>query len=841
MSKKVIKPIVLVIVFIVAIILFGITTNKGNKDMTTTMAAARLPVISFYSGGNLIDQAHGYVDDMDEKLMRDSIIPVAGDRKLDISIASYAMGIDDISYQIRSMDSERLVAEEELKDYNVADNHITSSITIPNVLNEDEEYLIIFKLQSGDETIKYYSRVMQCSGNNAEQSLEFALKFHDKTFADDGKTFVATYMESTTGDTNTLNYVNLNSSSKQITWGDFACEQYGDASVAFKEINDSYDVITIDYVVSHVTDSGETEYYNVEEYFRLRPTDTRMYVLNYERTMNQIFNSENSFAKDPTNIMLGIRDDSVEYKTNEAENVVAFVQQGDLFSYNQTNNELTKVFSFRSPEGIDIRENWNQHDIKIVSVDEAGSIDFIVYGYMNRGNHEGEVGTCVYHYDGLAHTIEEEAFIPSKSSYEVLKAEMGKLLYVNENGILYLMFEGNVYEIKLDSLKVEKIVKNLEAGCYATSYDNQYFSWVDVDSQYSTTELSVMNLKTKEVIKINKGDDQYLRPLGFIGNDFIYGVANAADVISDAAGNTTFPMHSIIIMDVTDQTQLKEYTPASGYVDSIAIDDYTINVNLIAASNGVYTASGSDTIMNREADKSDKVYISTAGDEQKLSVMQITFSKEIDTSKVKLLYGQDIIEDRDDTVDIEKDEAIERYYVYEKGDVTLATDNISDAIKEANDRLGVVIDSKQQYVWMRARKNAVSPFENITANVTDQGSSSLIRAISAMLGYNDVSVSVTELINSGEKGVDILRSNLADANVLDLQGVDTEEILFYVSQGNPVFAMTGNNDAVIVTGYTSDGYLYYYNPDTDKTESISFKDADAMFYSGGYHFITYLK
>ena len=185
MSKKVIKPIVLVIIFIVAIILFGITTNKGNKDMTTTMAAARLPVISFYSGGNLIDQAHGYVDDMDEKLMRDSIIPVAGDRKLDISIASYAMGIDDISYQIRSMDSERLVAEEEIKDYNVADNHITSSITIPNVLNEDEEYLIIFKLQSGDETIKYYSRVMQCSGNNAEQSLEFALKFHDETFADD--------------------------------------------------------------------------------------------------------------------------------------------------------------------------------------------------------------------------------------------------------------------------------------------------------------------------------------------------------------------------------------------------------------------------------------------------------------------------------------------------------------------------------------------------------------------------------------------------------------------------------------------------------------------------------
>lgn len=49
---------------------------------------------------------------------------------------------------------------------------------------------------------------------------------------------------------------------------------------------------------------------------------------------------------------------------------------------------IIKVFSFRDAEGIDERENWNHHDIKIVSVDEAGSIDFVVYGYMNRGTHE---------------------------------------------------------------------------------------------------------------------------------------------------------------------------------------------------------------------------------------------------------------------------------------------------------------------------------------------------------------------------------------------------------------------------------------------------------------------
>ena len=85
-------------------------------------------------------------------------------------------------------------------------------------------------------------------------------------------------------------------------------------------------------------------------------------------------------------------------------------------------------------------------------------IDFVIYGYMNRGDHEGEVGTAVYHYDGLAHTVEEEAFIPSASSYEVLKAEMGKMLYLNENSELYLMMNDSLYKVDLGNMSIKKIV-----------------------------------------------------------------------------------------------------------------------------------------------------------------------------------------------------------------------------------------------------------------------------------------------------------------------------------------------------------------------------------------------
>ena len=152
-----------------------------------------------------------------------------------------------------------------------------------------------------------------------------------------------------------------------------------------------------------------------------------MYLLNFERTMEEIFRAENGSITEDT-INLGIRSGNVEYQTNEAGSVVAFVQEGELWSYNQAENTLAKVFSFRGYEGIDERENHGEHDIKIVSIDEAGSMEYIVYGYMNRGIHEGCVGIAVYHYDSLANSNEEQVFIPSDMSFEVMKSELGQLM-----------------------------------------------------------------------------------------------------------------------------------------------------------------------------------------------------------------------------------------------------------------------------------------------------------------------------------------------------------------------------------------------------------------------------
>ena len=372
MKKTTIRALVLGTTFLVSCIIFSITTNKVNQDMTVAMSEASIPIISFYNGDTEVNALHGYLQEMDALEMRDSIIPIDSKRKLNCSIKTYGEGIDGISYEIRSLDNERLVAEGQLSDYKVKQNKISITLDIPNALELEQEYLMIFEIVSGDRNIYYYSRIIQTKDCNVDQCLAFAREFHEKTFEEKSSEYFPTYMDATNGQRDRLDYVDLSCTLSQIRWGDYKGKPVNKPIIEFKEINDSYNVITIKSVVSNVTDNGETEFVNVEEYFRLRYSEERMYVLNYERRANQIFSGSNTFVTDDNKLTLGMRDEEVEYMSSESGSIVCFVQEGELWSYNRDTSEIAKVFSFRGPEGIDDRENWDQHDIKIVRIDEAG-------------------------------------------------------------------------------------------------------------------------------------------------------------------------------------------------------------------------------------------------------------------------------------------------------------------------------------------------------------------------------------------------------------------------------------------------------------------------------------
>lgn len=71
-----------------------------------------------------------------------------------------------------------------------------------------------------------------------------------------------------------------------------------------------------------------------------------MFLLNFERDVNEII-TEDSVRISGESVNLGIRSADVDYWSGETGNVVCFVQEGDLWSYNRDSSQLTKVYSLR--------------------------------------------------------------------------------------------------------------------------------------------------------------------------------------------------------------------------------------------------------------------------------------------------------------------------------------------------------------------------------------------------------------------------------------------------------------------------------------------------------------
>lgn len=217
-----------------------------------------------------------------------------------------------------------------------------------------------------------------------------------------------------------------------------------------KEANETTTSIKQEYMISAQDENGQTEYYTVSEFYRMRESDGEIILLDFERSAQQIFDPELGVLT-KSGINLGVTGEDTKYVTNTAGDIVAFVVNGDLWCYNRSANKTIRVFSFRENGSMDDREQHGEHDVNIVRVDDAGDVTFVVYGYMNRGNHEGEVGAAVYYYRAERNVATEEIFVPADISYEMLKKQLDRLSYVNKQREMYLYLNENLCKVDIET------------------------------------------------------------------------------------------------------------------------------------------------------------------------------------------------------------------------------------------------------------------------------------------------------------------------------------------------------------------------------------------------------
>lgn len=859
MRKTLYRILYSVVLFCVVFLLLELLSGGTSTQTTTTMSEAVLPVVTMTTGSTAFNTLYGSTTARDPGKMRALLTPISAEREIQAKVQLYGQTLTDVSMEVRDITGQRLIEEGTLA-YQLAGDTAQLSLSFKNLIEPDTEYLLVLILSTQEnEKVRYYTRFSYSEEDTyltmAEEALDFAQSFHAMTFDKSSAEELLTYLEPSDKVSNSsLASVGLYNSADAVTWGDLEPTQVTEPVYSITDIENDYIAVRGSFYVSTAPAAEDsvqqTLLYRCEEYYELRKGTDRFYLMDYGRTMSQDFDPAHPYGTNG-NLVIGIAQSDMQVVQSSDKGVTAFVHDGRLYEAESSEDLLVYIYGFDSAGDTGMRETNADHDIRILHMETDGSIDFLVYGYMNCGRHEGDTGISFYHYSGEYHTLEEKAYVSYEGSFAVLDQKIGQIAHYDvESGRLYLTLEDALYEVDVNSCSLRLLTEDLFRRCTVISPGGVLIAYEEQEEGAATGRITLLNLNGMGETTVDPGDGLTAVPLGFLGQDLIYGTLRAEDVVSDTTGTVLEPMEHIYIVD-QNLNVLEDYHQEGYYVVACEVRDDQILLKRVrrAGSDEVnagltgYTAAEDDTISSGTGDSKSTQLTQLTSDARYGTIVQLDVGI-TDWSKCQYLRPQEVLYEGSRELTLQQAENENReseYYVYSGKGLVTRTRNLSDAIEQAGDsNTGVVLNGLGRYVWEKSRA-ARSEIDALTT--MEEGAalrSSREVCLEAMLRQQDVSADVAGRIAEGLSSTDILEEALAGkATVLNLAGCTLEEVLYYVGEGLPVYAVRSDGTVVLAVGYGPEN-VELYDPASGGVHLQTISEAAAEFEAAGNQFLTFL-
>ena len=499
MLKHIYRFLVLVIVFVAAIFLMGnnIKEEEVESGATTTMASTTFPIMYIETDRGLMNPLHGYSTNIDANMIRETITLIDNDQSVTISIDQKKSVVKKINYEIRDSNEYTLIEQGSISALTEKDDSKLAKIKIKEILAENKEYAMkITAVTSTGEKIHFYTRIKKILNAHLNEKYDFVEQLHEAILNKDENAGIENYIETnSTMDNSSYAYVNINSSYDMVMWGSLKPTLITDVITRVTEMNQDTASFVLKYKVEVETDTG-VEQYTVSEFFRVKYTPTRMYLLYYERKAEAAFNPDYISTK-KGELKIGVSNlYDLPFLTDEAETKLCFVRNKTLWYYDMIANSMVKVFTFEQEKSDFIRDCYDQHDIKILNIDADGNIDFVVYGYMNRGEYEGRTAVILYRFYSVENRIEEQVYIPMNIPYEVMKQDLEGFSYVNRSSVFYFSLQDQIFAYNMITKKLETIVEDANPDNIMISHKGSYIAWTDDNELGKATSIILLDLET---------------------------------------------------------------------------------------------------------------------------------------------------------------------------------------------------------------------------------------------------------------------------------------------------------------------------------------------------------
>lgn len=812
MKKILCRLGILLIVFVLGVAGSALLLNSETTDDRSDMNDSVLPEVMVEFDGSYANRMYGYSQIMQADFIRDSVTPLDTSKKLVLAVNPYDTKVKSLSYEIRTSDGSKVLENRKVKSLEKRDRYLETTIEITSDLLMNQEYSLQITLDTDKGNAYYYTRVVSRSNVNADQYVKFASSFYEKCMDKASAEDLTSYLEPDSSSTTTnFTDVDINSTFAEISWGSLSPKIYRSGIPVIKDINETTASVSLEYQIAAQDTDGNQEIYDVTEFYRMRYTETRIMLLDFKRSATQIF-QESSIHISDQGLLLGVRDKNVEYMTNENAGIVAFVQEGDLWSYSPDDGKFSRIFSFRRENDGDYRDSRYKHDIKIIRVEDNGDVDFVLYGYMNRGTREGYCGVCVYHYSNDQNVVEEKVFIPSTKSSEFLEKDLGNLSYVSTDNLLFLLFAQKLYKIDIQAGTSEVLEAGILSDEFAVSDTNAHAAWVIQEGE-SAGDIKEIDFETLETRLLAPSDGQTLELSGFMNEDLVYGIVVDGDRVTDENGHETTGIHTVRI-EGFDGTLKKEYHQDGLYITDVTIGSTMMEFELSKKTKKGYKAVNKDNILNNVKASANTVSVELVSNSRTGTQMRLALSEAPEIQDPLVVYAK-IKNINDSSVELDKQTLDENlYYVYAKGGLDSTYTDPALAIQRADEQTGVVLNSAQQYVWERGNKKT-----KLILNLDD----------------------IPEAVKQKFTDTSTLQESLGtEGKVMDLSGCTLDSVLYEISAQRPVIAKTGSDTYVVIIGY--DEYnTYLYDPQKDESYPYGMNDSTELFEKAGNIFISYIE
>lgn len=831
MNKRLVMWGTFLVVFLASVVGSYKFINQNNQDLTIELSAPTLPLVSVKVGETYYNVLHGHTGEMDAMDVAQYVCPVGEDRQLAGQIETFGEKILSVAYEVRNDNGSRLI---EAGALSVSENTIDLldfQVKMKDLINEGEDYIFSIILDTENKSdIRYYTRFAYREEFVVEEQMAFVLEFHNNTFDKQKITEIANYLETDSGrDNSALSYVDIYSKSKQVVWDNLEVERMTEPEIYITYLQDNYGAYTLEYYAKS-TVQDKVEYYWVVEDFLVSTYGEKIFLLDYERTADCIFQYEGDVYQS-NKIHLSMQSKDVPVVESDDGNMAAFVVNSTLYYYDDVENQMNRVYGFFDGNNHDQRSTYFNHNIKVLQVDESGSMYFIVYGYMNRGNYEGRTGIALYSYDGQQKLVEEIGFWESKESAAYVMQEVEQLSYFSRREKFYCCMDGNVvsFDLNTGTTQVEipynseqKIYISENHGCLAVEKKEKVNFW---------------NLESGTVRNVSVPVNKKVIPQGFIGNDFVYGIYDKADGVLQSDGTYAEYMREIHIQDAYGKV-LKEYAVDGIWIRGCSISGDQVILDRVVITNGEVGPTSQDQIIASKGSNSSANYIQSAMTENYQTIKQVSLKNKMDLESLERIEAKEVFYEGSRRMDFKVDTRKPYYKVYSPWRIKEYVSDAGESVCIASGAEGYARDHLGAILWKKEASSVKNQIMAIELEEASAQKSSQNVCLDIMLRQVGNPIETFELLAAGKSCQEILGMAPEEYPWMDITGCSLESLLFYIDRDIPVMVLYDTGEAIVITGFNQFN-IVVMDPVARKLGYMSRSDAKAMLESTNNQVFTY--